>query len=272
VGSSFGERLKKERDRKKITLDQVAVSTKISTRMLRALEEEKFDQLPGGIFNKGFVRAYARYLGLNEEKAIADYMSAAGGPAQPQAEDLELRAMAEQKEREIHRQGRLSEKFPWGWVTAFLLLGATVLSVWGWYSRAGNRSGAAVQAAQVESAVRSNPADLAHYQPSVSTQTGSQPRVQFGAGTFSLVVKAEEDSWVTIVADGSPVFSGMLVAPADRNVSARNSVTIKAGNIGGLDFSFNGKRLASQGDYGEVKTLTFSSAGLQPPAPATGVQ
>ena len=44
--------------------------------MLRALEEEKFDQLPGGIFNKGFVRAYARHVGLDEDQAIADYMAA----------------------------------------------------------------------------------------------------------------------------------------------------------------------------------------------------
>src|ERR1700734_2062353 len=44
--------------------------------MLRALEDEHFDQLPGGVFNKGFVRAYARQIGLNEEEAVADYLAA----------------------------------------------------------------------------------------------------------------------------------------------------------------------------------------------------
>ena len=44
--------------------------------MLRALEEERFDQLPGGVFNKGFVRAYARQIGLNEEEAVSDYLTA----------------------------------------------------------------------------------------------------------------------------------------------------------------------------------------------------
>src|SRR5207302_459969 len=43
---------------------------------LRALEEEHFDQLPGGVFNKGFVRAYARQVGLDEEEAVADYLAA----------------------------------------------------------------------------------------------------------------------------------------------------------------------------------------------------
>src|ERR1700740_3586750 len=80
---SFGDRLKKERDQRGITPDDIPLAdisrtTKIGTRLLRALEEEKFEQLPGGIFNKGFVRAYARHVGLDEDQAIADYMAALG--------------------------------------------------------------------------------------------------------------------------------------------------------------------------------------------------
>ena len=60
---SFGEKLRREREKRSITLDQISESTKIGTRMLQALEDDRFSQLPGGIFNKGFVRAYARHLG-----------------------------------------------------------------------------------------------------------------------------------------------------------------------------------------------------------------
>ena len=118
--ASFGDGLKREREKKKITLDEVAGSTKISVRMLRALEEEKFDQLPGGIFNKGFVRAYARHLGLDAEQAVTDYLAAS--TPRPQPEDLELRAMAEQKDKERQRQARLSKNMAWGWVATILLL------------------------------------------------------------------------------------------------------------------------------------------------------
>ena len=75
---SFGEKLKQEREKRKITLEQISVSTKIGTRMLQALEENKFNQLPGGIFNKGFVRAYSRVVGLDEDQTVADYMQASG--------------------------------------------------------------------------------------------------------------------------------------------------------------------------------------------------
>ncbi len=46
--------------------------------MLQALEEDKFNQLPGGIFNKGFVRAYSRFVGLDEDQTVAEYLQASG--------------------------------------------------------------------------------------------------------------------------------------------------------------------------------------------------
>src|ERR1700676_1236967 len=75
---SFGQKLKLEREKRKITLEQISLSTKIGIRMLQALEEDNFNQLPGGIFNRGFVRAYSRFLGLDEDQTIADYMQASG--------------------------------------------------------------------------------------------------------------------------------------------------------------------------------------------------
>lgn len=71
----FGEKFRKERERRGLTLDDVSSVTKINSRMLKAIEGEHFDQLPGGVFNKGFVRAYAKHLGLNDEDAITEYLA-----------------------------------------------------------------------------------------------------------------------------------------------------------------------------------------------------
>jgi len=96
---SFGDKLRREREMRGVSLDDIADATKIGTRSLRALEEEHFELLPGGIFNKGFVRAYAKYLGLNEEEAVADYLSAAGESS------LDPRLIAEQNAGRIDRTG-----------------------------------------------------------------------------------------------------------------------------------------------------------------------
>src|SRR5579871_196871 len=97
-----------------MTLEEVAVSTKIGTRMLVALEEDKYERLPGGIFNKGFVRAYARQLQLDEEQAVADYVAATGQPTsevQPVAVMEALAAHAVETRGERHS---LLDTLPWG--------------------------------------------------------------------------------------------------------------------------------------------------------------
>jgi cytoskeleton protein RodZ len=96
---SFGERLRREREMRGVSLDDIADATKIGTRLLRALEEEHFELLPGGIFNKGFVRAYSKYLGLNEEEAVADYLEAAGETVP------DPRVIAEQNSSRVDRSG-----------------------------------------------------------------------------------------------------------------------------------------------------------------------
>lgn len=71
----FGDKFRKARESKNLTFDAVANVTKIGARMLQAIENERFDQLPGGVFNKGFIRAYAKHLGLNDQEAITDYLT-----------------------------------------------------------------------------------------------------------------------------------------------------------------------------------------------------
>jgi len=71
----FGDKFRKAREKKDISLDDVSNVTKISSRMLQAIEQERFDLLPGGVFNKGFIRAYAKHLGMNDEEAVTDYLA-----------------------------------------------------------------------------------------------------------------------------------------------------------------------------------------------------
>ena len=79
--TSVGETLRRERLRQSLDLDAVSRELKISSRMLEAIEAEKFDKLPGGVFTRSFVRQYARFLALDEEELAAE-LSRALGPAQ----------------------------------------------------------------------------------------------------------------------------------------------------------------------------------------------
>jgi cytoskeletal protein RodZ len=72
--SSFGETLKRERELRQISLREIAEATKINLRYLDALERDDFRHLPGGVFNKGFVRAYAQFIGIDPDSMVTAYL------------------------------------------------------------------------------------------------------------------------------------------------------------------------------------------------------
>ena len=86
---AFGENLRREREMRGVSLEEISSATKISLRFLDAIEREDFSKLPGGIFSRSFIRSYARYLGLDEERVVAEFQLA----AQPQT-DFDLHRMA----------------------------------------------------------------------------------------------------------------------------------------------------------------------------------
>jgi transcriptional regulator with XRE-family HTH domain len=71
---SFGEELRRERELRRISLREVATATKINLRYLEAMERNEFTDLPGGLFNRGFVRAYCEYIGVDPEGMVNAYL------------------------------------------------------------------------------------------------------------------------------------------------------------------------------------------------------
>src|SRR3989440_10746425 len=77
--AAFGEELRREREIRGISLKEIADATKISKRFLEAIERNDHKTLPAPVFTRGFVREYARYLGLNAEEMVNRYNFAAVG-------------------------------------------------------------------------------------------------------------------------------------------------------------------------------------------------
>ena len=300
---SFGEKLKREREKRSITLEQISLSTKIGTRMLQALEDDRFNQLPGGIFNKGFVRAYARHLGLDEDQMVAEYLQASGDapPVQPELPPEEPVRIVEATPDVPSRQ------LPWGVFAAVLLLAALALSIWSHRQKKHEGTAAPASPPPAQQTVEehaappanlpgpapssprgSNPVTPSPIHPNVNpaAQTArpntsttnpaavapkrpSQPTAAPAPGVFVVVIQAREDSWTAIQVDGRTVFSGILSAGEQRAVRGRKEVVVKAGNVGGIDLNFNGKKLDRQGEEGQVRTITFGPDGMEANVPTT---
>jgi cytoskeleton protein RodZ len=286
---SLGAQLKQAREQRGVGLDEVAQTTKIGTRFLLALESDHYEQLPGGIFNKGFIRAYARAVGLDEEQAIADYIAATEPgvvktehPSQPPSRTLEPRI-----EAEVGDSGDL----PWGALAIVLVLVALGLAGWGFYSRESHKVGNVPVPSPAEATPtsgeqpppeeNSTPPQSSTGQPSStpvasadkgatttakSTENPTSPASDAEAGSseyFSVRVNVREDSWLSMSADGKPILQGKFLAPAQKSVKARNQVVVQTQNAGGVEFEFNGHTVPAQGKPGEFQTLIFGVDGLE---------
>jgi cytoskeleton protein RodZ len=72
---SFGAELQQERVKRDVSLESIAEATKVAPRYLHALEEGTYAKLPGGVFNRGIVRSYCRFLGLDEEEWLQRFQA-----------------------------------------------------------------------------------------------------------------------------------------------------------------------------------------------------
>src|SRR5215813_3438390 len=84
---TLGEELRRMRDERHITLTEISEATRIGTRFLKAIENDNFSVLPGGIFTRSFIRAYAKQVGMGEDEAISRYQQQVTGvPAEAPSE------------------------------------------------------------------------------------------------------------------------------------------------------------------------------------------
>jgi cytoskeleton protein RodZ len=119
----FGEDLRRERESRGIPLEAITNSTKISSRHLSALEEEQFERLPGGVFNKGIVRGYARVVGLDEEAWVGRFMSAYRSSGQVKEDDADWTKFAEGVVKSRQTEGaRPALRLRWAGVILLLVL------------------------------------------------------------------------------------------------------------------------------------------------------
>lgn len=361
----FGDKFRKARESKKISLDDASNVTKIGARMLQAIEEEKFDLLPGGVFNKGFIRAYAKHLGINDEEAVTEYLAClrraqveaqaawepqarVAAPAQrplvaPNRRDGKAQSPAQVEEfpelqmpREEHvrpprqkylerNDGGISWRL-WAVVAVVMVLGFVL---WRRHSRRIENAALRAAAPVIQTAPAVNPTSApvpASAPPESQPKTGTAgsaaarapapskatSRATQAAGqstqaaedkgsaaagstkpsadgendvaarpvtagpvdvappSLTLVIRATENSWISVSADGKTVNQETLIAPAHTSVRASREIVAKVGNAAGVTFLWNGKEIPPQGEEAEVKTIVFDAGGMRVIAPSQG--
>ena len=82
---AFGDRVRRQRERRGVTLESIATSTKVSKSLYAALERGDCSRWPGGVYSRAYLRAYAEAIGMDPNEALEDFTAAFGETAKPDA-------------------------------------------------------------------------------------------------------------------------------------------------------------------------------------------
>jgi cytoskeletal protein RodZ len=269
---SIGAYLKREREFRNITLDEISQATKIRETNLRALEEDRLNSLGSPVFVKGYLKACATYLGLDPN-------------------DLVLRYEASLREEKPPRVTKPVDETPDQWRLKYIVLPVSLLLIFGvlllLVLQRPMRVEMDTQPVQ-ETESTQGPALKSESTSSGGTADGDSPialgphREAFSLGPppvhpprpsaslasksplgIQLQLTALEDAWVQIQIDQEPAKEMLLRSGNTVSRQGEKSMQMKIGNAGGLEILWNGKDLGKLGESGQVIYLAISPEEVQ---------
>ncbi|HUV94818.1 MAG TPA: RodZ domain-containing protein [Anaerolineae bacterium] len=297
-----GTRLREAREQQGLSLEQAEETTRIRRVFLEALEEERFDVLPGDVYARGFIRNYAQFLGLDPQELSASFRAVRGkAPARyvPRVLDEPL----------VPRPG--SNRWA-GIFLAFMLLAVVALGAWYIYQRyylgvdpgsvvipqlipnLGKTATGAITTGPVATAIGPQPTkvaqptslpnvEAAHPPPTVSataettptasgtalpsptpTQSPTSPTTPTPPPSTPIRVEARalETTWLRVYLDGELVFGNFMQEGEYQVWDAEREISLRIGNAAGLRLTVNGVEVGSLGGAGEVVVVEYTVDSL----------
>lgn len=225
-----------------VSLAEVSSATRISTKFLEAIENGKWDELPGGAFNRGYIRSTSRYLGLDEDGMVAEYALETNG----NGAHVAPRTSSEVPRVPRHLALRIAA-----------IAGAIIVLVaLAWLAT--TRISGLLHG-------RRHAADAAVPAPA----TALQPPAELSSPPLQLVVRASSPTVVRVSADGKSVLDRHVSANDEYQFSARDGFNVEAGDAGAVHLELNGQPVPPIGPTGRHGSVTLTAKDLKSSAGGT---
>ena len=238
---TFGEWLRRQREMREIGLREIADHTKISLRYLEAMEADRFDLLPAPIFAKGFLRAYAKYVGLSPDEVVNHYL-AVHSPKESTAPGDATAARNRSRAIEV---GHSTLRRSWSYGSLLALAGLVLLilvAVAAYFSD--HRREEAPASAQMPPMAA----------PPVATPPAVQipPPIPTPSSPLEVTLDFSQECWIEVVIDGKKRISEQRNQGETLQLDAQKSVSLTLGNAGGVAVHVNGLPLDLGSKQGDV--------------------
>lgn len=240
---SFGSWLRRQRELRQVSLRDVADRTKISYRYLEAMEEDRFDILPAPVFAKGFLREYARYVGLSPDEVVNHYLAVQQAQ---EGEDRNDETMIGKvvKAAKAEKNARTRN---WSYGLLMVLAAVLILLLVWLFSYLADRRNKSPEAEQQRPmpAMAAPPAE--EIRPAALPPPAEEPKAP-----LEVTLDFTDECWVKAVIDGKKHIEEQRVQGESMPLLAQKSVLLTLGNAGAVDLQVNGRTVELGKAKGEV--------------------
>jgi cytoskeleton protein RodZ len=262
--SSIGEKLRRARLEKGLTVDEVASRIKVASKFLVAIEADRRDELPAGFFFRNWALQYARALSLDEKEILGEIdriaQSEAPLPLPGQERRLSI-GLARLHPSVRGREGAPRLLLSFGFLL-LVVLGCSGFYAW-WHKHTQEQPpGMASSIPERTTAVASHPPVSTERRPPPPPAEPATSQVALTSDALLLEIVAKEPTWLSISPDGRHVFSGVLEPNQTKTIEAKEFARLKIGNAGGLEVRLNGKPVGDIGPRGQVRILLIGPSGV----------
>jgi cytoskeletal protein RodZ len=226
---------------------------------LEALERNDLTRLPGGLFTRAFIRAYAQEVGLDPDRTIQDFIAEL--PADAATAAAHPAGMEDSEKLESDRQAVST-------AIRLVLISIPIIAAVIYFSTHRSPLGPNAPSAPSEEPAPVEPAQNTAESPQAQASPDAVPGTVAPAispareaSALTMVIAPKASCWVSVTVDGEPTFSSLMKAGEKRQVVAREEVLVTVGDAGAFAFTLNGSPGKPMGAPGEVvsKRITLSN-------------
>ena len=245
--AEIGGELRRARLARKLSIEDVSRATKINPSLIRAIENEDFAKLPGGLFTRGFLRAYARHVGLEPEEMVDRYRAEFEAPP---ARSEEMPAQPADRVAAVKTPVAIDDDTVSSRRIQILQLSVILLTVALYF--------AVSRRPQAEVPSDAKPVEPIAVTPKAETPVATNGTAASEQNPLTLVLQPQGPCWVEATAEGQRVFGKLMDAGQTATLTIREDVMLRVGEPGAFAFTIDNVPGRLLGQPGLPVTVTIN--------------
>jgi cytoskeletal protein RodZ len=268
---SLGKTLKKIRESKHFSIEEVSERSRIPKNIISIIEEDKLNEIKSGFYAKSFVKTYAGFLGAMQETSVKEYLAMSKKHQEMVSKSADVKHVSKVSHKKIPSPEEIPQ-IDFSSITKYkkqiLVIVAGVIVFWALSSAVGHmikfiKNIPAKKQVKAVVVKKEAPKKIEKQKTDTAVKDVKKETIAEKVDLVELEVSASDNTWLEVMVDGNLQFTGSFKKGGNDNWKAKKEIKLKVGNSKVLKLIVNGKPAEFSGKKGEKKEITITKDGIK---------